>query len=446
VRAVHWRRLRSGLVIGLLSLGVLTGGSVAAAGNGGWQIVPAPTVPGGSDQRLASVSCVSDTDCWAVGYYFGSTGDYETLTEHFDGTSWAVVPSPDQRTSAVTNSRQDNYLTGVSCLPDGACWAVGYWYDGTNNAQPLVETHSAGSWSIVASPSTASVVSDYLTAVSCAGPSDCWAVGYTLVPGYSTGFLAVPGTAPQTFTEHYDGTSWSIVNAQNNSSSENAFYGISCAGGSSCWAVGVYSTGSRYEPLTEQESGGSWTAVASPAVPGRTETTLDSVSCVAAGCFASGLSSGSGIPDQNLMEAESGGGWAIVPTPDVNSQRLNSLTAVACISVEDCWATGSYDATGNFDFQTLILHGGASGWSVVPSPDTDPAAANYLQGLACPDAAHCWAVGFYQGPHGNEPLIEEYLAGGPAPTVPDLGLPAVAVGLVLAVVAAWVPAIGRFRR
>jgi hypothetical protein len=39
--------------------------------------------------------------------------------------------------------------------------------------------------------------------VTCVSASDCWAVGYTVLP--------ITGSYYQTLIEHWDGTSWSIV-------------------------------------------------------------------------------------------------------------------------------------------------------------------------------------------------------------------------------------------
>ena len=52
------------------------------------------------------MTCVSASDCWAVGYYIYSSGVYiyQTLIEHWDGTSWAIVTSPN------TSTTQSNVL------------------------------------------------------------------------------------------------------------------------------------------------------------------------------------------------------------------------------------------------------------------------------------------------------------------------------------------------
>jgi hypothetical protein len=55
-------------------------------------VVPSPNV-GTIDDELESVSCVSASECVAVGYTdTGST--YETLAMVWNGSVWSIVPSP----------------------------------------------------------------------------------------------------------------------------------------------------------------------------------------------------------------------------------------------------------------------------------------------------------------------------------------------------------------
>ena len=68
------------------------------------------------------MTCVSASDCWAVGYLWpGST--YQTLIEQWDGSAWAIVASPN------TSSTHTNVLQGVTCVSAADCWAVGYSAD-----------------------------------------------------------------------------------------------------------------------------------------------------------------------------------------------------------------------------------------------------------------------------------------------------------------------------
>lgn len=81
-----------------------------------WTIVSPPIV---NSANLTAVAAASSTNVWAVGYSgnINNPQTLRTLTLHWDGTAWSVVPSPSPDTEAQ--------LFGVSALPDGNVWAVG---------------------------------------------------------------------------------------------------------------------------------------------------------------------------------------------------------------------------------------------------------------------------------------------------------------------------------
>src|SRR5207244_2819907 len=73
----------------------------AARGHGtaawqGWPQVASPNA-GGGDNALDAVSAGAADDIWAVGTQADDSSVFNlTLTEHFDGATWAVVPSPNR--------------------------------------------------------------------------------------------------------------------------------------------------------------------------------------------------------------------------------------------------------------------------------------------------------------------------------------------------------------
>src|SRR5438105_3935499 len=56
-----------------------------------WSVVSSPN--SGTANGLHGVAAVSANDVWAVGEYNPGPGS-RTLTLHWDGTSWSVIPSP----------------------------------------------------------------------------------------------------------------------------------------------------------------------------------------------------------------------------------------------------------------------------------------------------------------------------------------------------------------
>lgn len=95
-----------------------------------WRIQSAPTPAGTDNSPLAALSCSAQRSCIAVGAWFDATS-YRTLAEHWDGTRWAIEPTPDAPGGV-------DALTGVSCTSASACTAVGE----TSMATPLVLRYS----------------------------------------------------------------------------------------------------------------------------------------------------------------------------------------------------------------------------------------------------------------------------------------------------------------
>src|SRR5260370_40915383 len=134
---------------------------------GSWRIATSPTPSDAqTHNHFYGVMCVSTSDCWAVGsYYTGSVN--QTLVEHWDGTAAAVVHSSN------ASPTQDNYLFVVTCVSASDCWAVGY-YNANHVTQTLAEHWDGGVWAIVASANT-SVTSDDLNLVFTNRPTPTFA-------------------------------------------------------------------------------------------------------------------------------------------------------------------------------------------------------------------------------------------------------------------------------
>jgi hypothetical protein len=82
-----------------------------------WSIVASPA----AGTLLNGISAAGPADIWAIGIGVDSSGTIPvnvTQTEHWNGTAWSFVSSPN-----VTGG--DTLLKGVSALPSGEAWAVG---------------------------------------------------------------------------------------------------------------------------------------------------------------------------------------------------------------------------------------------------------------------------------------------------------------------------------
>ena len=347
---------------------------------GSWTVVSSPNTSPTANNFLQSVTCVSASDCWAAGTYFAVGGVSQTLVERWDGTSWAIVGSPN------ASATQSNFLYGVTCVSASECWAVGYYNAGA--AQTLIERWDGTSWAIVDSPNTSATRNNFLYGVTCVSASECWAVG-----GYYT------GSANQTLIERWDGISWAIVNSPSTSATEhNQLYGVTCASASDCWAVGFYknSLTSNNQTLIERWDGTSWAIVSSPNTLPIQDNHLFAVTCVSGSeCWAVGdyLSrTPVGFSVQTLIERWDGTSWAVVTSPNASTQ-VDVLFSVSCRSASDCWAAG-YQSTNSVS-QTLIEQWDGKGWTIASSADTSAMKNPVLHAVTCVPGSDCWAVGDY---------------------------------------------------
>jgi hypothetical protein len=136
-----------------------------------WSLVPAAAASG---SVLRGVAAVGPSDIWAVGSG-GASGPatLATLIEHWNGTSWSVVPSP--------NRNNLNFLRGVAVLSANNVWAVGDSVkdpnDGASVYRTLIEHWNGTAWTVIPSPNRG-LGNNSLAAVAIRSANDVWAVGY----------------------------------------------------------------------------------------------------------------------------------------------------------------------------------------------------------------------------------------------------------------------------
>jgi hypothetical protein len=97
-------------------------------------VINSPNV-GTSGSGLGAVAVVAANDIWAVGS-FTTPSAFETLTEHWNGTSWQVVKSLDIGTTG-------NVLGGVAAITATNVWTVGIQFTSVDASSmvPLIEQY-----------------------------------------------------------------------------------------------------------------------------------------------------------------------------------------------------------------------------------------------------------------------------------------------------------------
>lgn len=213
--------------------------------------------PARTSDALYGVTCVTASDCWAV----GSVGDAptRTLVLHYDGSSWATATSP------AAGSGEDDVLRAVTCADANGCWAVG-----SGGGHTLIARYDGGSWKRVPSKDTAAGDGDSLSGVSCATAGNCWAVGQSRRGSASNGLI-----------EEDTGSGWTLVDSPAPALSRgSSLTGVACAEGSNCFAVGAAQSGAgRDSGLIAHYDGRRWALVGSPALGHDAQASFAYVTC-----------------------------------------------------------------------------------------------------------------------------------------------------------------------
>ncbi len=263
-----------------------------------WSQVPIPPIVNrgsvGVTNYLEDLASTSSSDIWSVGSMDSLEGGFWTLTVHWNGTEWIQVPSPNK--ASPTGSFYTQTLNSVVALAPNDVWAAGYYLVG-NTDHPLIQHWDGTKWSIVPSPD-GPTGDGTLRGIAAAGPNDIWAVGeydkpdfavmgkaftmhwdgtswtvfippnpspwgvnplnhvVVLAPNdaYAVGQWSTAAQGLSTYVVHWDGAGWTQVSSEN------------IPGFTTGWHV--------LQDITKDSSGGLWTAGVKQASFGSTNFTL----------------------------------------------------------------------------------------------------------------------------------------------------------------------------
>jgi outer membrane protein assembly factor BamB len=222
-----------------------------------WEVVPSPN-GSGDINWLLDVSAVASDDVWAVGWTTGATEPRRTLTLHWNGTAWSVVPSPD-----VEGNGQ---LYGVSARAANDVWAVGNYR--SDDDKTLILHWDGVIWSVVPSPNV--YADNYLQDVVAVAPDNVWAVGSTQENNMTTDALLM----------HWDGDNWTVENINGLDQPDSYLMGVDAVSATDAWAVGNKGSGDNRRTLILRWDGIAWSVWPSPAIGAY--STLNAVSAASA--------------------------------------------------------------------------------------------------------------------------------------------------------------------
>jgi hypothetical protein len=254
--------------------------------NGGkapvWSIVSSPNVAG-SSCILNAISVVAANDVWAVGYSIDSSFNNRSLTIHWNGAAWSIVPSP---------SVGNDILYAVDAIASNDVWATGGTRVGYSSSHTLTLHWDGLNWMVVPSPND-STGNNELYGVAAVSANDVWAVG-------SAG-------SSKTLALHWNGGGWSVFPTPSfNNASNEVLAGIVAASSGDIWTAGQFYQSSVENTLTEHWNGSTWTLISSPN-PQSSSDQLSAIAVTPKGTvWAVGTTGVFGQPERTLILRKSG--------------------------------------------------------------------------------------------------------------------------------------------
>ena len=289
-----------------------------------WTVVPSANGPNAVSSTIFGVADLGASDAWAVGTYGTRSNLIRTLAEHWDGTQWSRVPTPNAGHPA------GGTLWGLAALAPDDVWAVGAFGQGAPG-RTLIEHWDGSVWSEVPRPNKGANPNG-LSAVSAVGPDDIWAVGSWFTKGF----------VDRTLTLHWDGSSWQRVPSPNVGPGENRLVSVEAIAADDVWAVGSRGL----HTLIEHWDGSTWSVVTSPSPGGNAD--LAGIAAVSADEIwaVGGRVDRQADALHTLVERWDGGSWRVVKSANKGPSD-NHLWGVTALS-------GRAFAVGN------LLRGGGS--------------------------------------------------------------------------------------
>jgi sugar lactone lactonase YvrE len=240
---------------------------------------------------------------------------------------------------------------------------------------------------------------------SCPSPDECIAVGtYESSETIGTYFRELP------MANTWQNGQWSVkaLPIPEGTGKTVAMTGVSCASTSACLAVGYEeNTAGKRVPVAERLNGSEgWSASAISPPEGAVEAGFQGVSCASASeCMAVGLSvnsTGGLVPYAALW---SGGVWTVQSLNPPEGGNV-ALEGVSCPAAEYCVAVG-YKSEG-FELGGVTETWDGKSWSAVAA-EAPPGGANFsFMGVSCASSTTCMAVGTYNASKGDAGLTERW--------------------------------------
>ena len=354
-----------------------------------WTQVPTANF-GNQDNILAGVSAASATDVWAVGAFTpGLNAPLNALAHHFDGTRWTAFQLPNV-------GSQQNILQAVSMPGPGKAWAVGDFIDGNFVQQTLIQHFDGTAWSVVPSPSPGAE-QNILYGVAAITDTDVWAVGGS----------EDANSLWHTLTMHWNGSTWTVVNAVDAGTNGNQFYAVKALATNNVYAVGQQA-GAAFpnEALVEHWDGKSWSVVSSPADPSASALPM-ALTATASSLTVVGEQETDTVPYTSYIASGAPSSLALESAPPLGAGE-NDPFAVTLANDGSTWVVGWAINPASDLHDPLVLQGVNGTFSVVSVPNPSNLGDSGFTAITTIPGGGMWAVGVTATANSNYSAFIEF--------------------------------------
>lgn len=190
-------------------------------------------------RQLQAVDGTSSSDIWAVGHSLSIEDGHQALAMHYNGKTWAVVPTP--------KLDPDVYLNDVAVVSPTDVWAVGYTLPANGDIQPHFLHWNGSAWAVVPSPYLSSTYNT-LQSVAAVSSNRVWAAGYRTINDHEV----------VSFVERWDGSQWRIEPTPNIPNGGNYLSEVTVDPAGGLWSAGYFypHDSSEFRTLIQHRSAG----------------------------------------------------------------------------------------------------------------------------------------------------------------------------------------------
>ncbi len=209
--------------------------------------------------------------------------------------------------------------------------------------------------------------------------------------------------ANRTLIAQFDGSDWSAVSSPNQGTQNNGLNGVSMIPGAG-WAVGYYQT-TGFQPLAMSWDGTKWSLNSPPSLP--SDSVFVGVDTMADGtAWAVGFQTATDGTRSTLIEYAAGSTWTQVASPNAPDSTDSSLMAVAGTQATGLWAVGYW--LGPTGIQPLVLRYDTTqpspSWALVDEVPPVGQVDTVLTGVDVQSASDVWAVGYCNDGGADQPV------------------------------------------